>query len=569
MFANHNQEIHDFLEANGLIPERQLSMATQRARAADRSLADTLIEQGVITREALLGGIAKYAGCEFLPELPKALSPETLAGLPSNLARKYGVIPLRTGNGPMELLWADPFNHEAGDDLAFALGREIRFVVADPGQVETLMHRHYGDGDDRNPGELLKTMVETEVADAGAEPSADDLAAMAGQTPVIRYVQAVLLQAVREKASDIHFEPFENEFKIRYRVDGVLYELPPPSPRLVLPVISRLKVIANLDIAERRLPQDGRIRLTLADRAVDLRVSTLPTQFGESVVLRILDQSVVQLDLARLGLPPRVAAELDAIIHRPNGLFLVTGPTGSGKTTTLYGALRAVNQTELKLLTVEDPVEYEIEGVMQVPVNLAAGLTFATALRSFLRQDPDVVMVGEIRDLETAQIALQAALTGHLVFSTLHTSDAAGAVTRLIDLGVEPFLIAASLQGVLAQRLVRRICPQCRTATTPSPELLAECGLSPNVGTSLADARVFYHGRGCPHCNHTGYRGRMGIFEWLRVTDDIRHLIGEKAPRHHLRDNAVGQQGMRTLREEGLQAALDGLTTIEEVVKYT
>jgi type IV pilus assembly protein PilB len=570
MLANHDEAIYGHLAAQDLVRREQLDAARAKARAAGRSLADTLIADRVLPREILLERLAEYCGWEFEADLPAALPAEAVAEIPAHLARSYGVIPLRAGRRDLDLLTADPFNLQAVDDLTFALGREVRLVFADPDQVEILIRRHYGGADGSNPADGHEGTTVGLAAAVEPEHSADDLEAMAGQAPIIRFVHAVLAQAVREKASDIHFEPFEDEFKIRYRVDGALYELRPPPRHFALPVISRLKVIANLNIAERRLPQDGRLRITLAGRAVDLRVSTLPTQFGESVVLRVLDQSAVQLELGRLGLPPRVAAELDEVIRRPNGLFLVTGPTGSGKTTTLYGALRTINRPELKLLTVEDPVEYEIEGVMQVPLNPAAGLTFASALRSFLRQDPDVVMVGEIRDLETAQIALQASLTGHLVLSTLHTSDAAGAIARLIDLGVEPFLIAASLQGVLAQRLVRRICPHCRETYVPSPEVLAECNLSSgSAGTPPADARVFHRGRGCTHCNHTGYQGRIGIFEWLRVTDDIRTLIGEKAPRHELRLKAVEQQGLRTLRDEGLRAVFEGLTTIEEVGKYT
>ncbi len=353
-----------------------------------------------------------------------------------------------------------------------------------------------------------------------------DLAILAGQPPIVGFVNQVLAQAIRDRASDVHFEPFANELKIRYRIDGTLCEAPPAAVGRALPVISRIKVLANLNIAERRVPQDGRIRTTLDGRAVDLRVSTLPTQFGESVVLRVLDQSAVQLDLTALGLPGDILPGVQEVIRRPSGMFLVTGPTGSGKTTTLYGALNALNTPELKLLTIEDPVEYEIDGVMQVPINPMAGLTFASALRSFMRQDPDVVMVGEIRDLETAEIALQAALTGHLVLSTLHTNDAPAAITRLVDMGAEPFLLAATVEAVLAQRLVRRICSQCRQQHEPPAELLAQLDL-------VAPGRrgqPFYRGGGCAECAETGYRGRMGIFEWLVPTDSLRELVTERAP---------------------------------------
>ena len=374
----------------------------------------------------------------------------------------------------------------------------------------------------------------------------------------------VLGQAIRDQASDVHFEPFEHEFKIRYRIDGALHEMAPPPKSLALPIISRIKVLANLNIAERRIPQDGRIKIAVAGRPVDLRVSTLPTQFGESVVLRVLDQSAVQLDITQLEMPADVFAGVQELVRRPNGIFIVTGPTGSGKTTTLYSGLRVINTIDLKILTAEDPVEYEIEGIMQVPVNPLVGLTFAAVLRSFLRQDPDVIMVGEIRDLETAQIAIQASLTGHLVLSTLHTNDAAGAVTRLVDMGVESFLVASTLEAVLAQRLVRRICRQCKTAYDPAPEMLTQLGLRSNGSGD----RQFSHGRGCPACSQSGYRGRLGIYEWLRVSEPVRDLITARAPTLVIRQKAI-EHGMRTLRDDGLRAIFDGHTSVEEVIKYT
>jgi len=439
----------------------------------------------------------------------------------------------------------------------------VRLAVSDPVRIEALIKQHYGE-DETSLEDLLREFDPGEFSGSGDGLSIDDLEALAGQAPIVRFVNLVLGQAIRDHASDVHFEPFEHEFKIRYRIDGALYEMTPPPKALALPITSRIKVLANLDIAERRVPQDGRIKLTLAGRPVDLRVSTLPTQFGESVVLRVLDQSNVQLDLTQLGLPAEVFAGLKEIVRRPNGIFVVTGPTGSGKTTTLYSGLREINTSDLKILTVEDPVEYEIEGIMQVPVNPAVGLTFASALRSFLRQDPDVIMVGEIRDLETAQIAIQASLTGHLVLSTLHTNDAAGAITRLSDMGVEPFLIASTMEAVLAQRLVRRICPQCRTSYAPAVERLEQLGLTP----SIVGDRPFYFGRGCAHCGQTGYRGRLGLYEWLRLTEPIRELIVAKAPALSIRQKAM-EQGMRTLRDDGLRAIFEGATTVEEVVKYT
>ncbi len=388
-----------------------------------------------------------------------------------------------------------------------------------------------------------------------------DLESTAGASPVVRLVDRMLRQAIEDRASDIHFEPFESDFKVRYRIDGALYEMSPPPPSLASAVTSRIKVLANLDIAERRIPQDGRIKVTVAGRLVDLRVSTLPTEFGESVVIRVLDQYVAPLALTDLGLPVDIIQGLEEFLRRPNGILIVTGPTGSGKTTTLYSALRSVNTTDRKVLTAEDPVEYELEGVMQLSV--APGLTFATALRAFLRQDPDVMMIGEIRDLETAQVAIQASLTGHLVLSTLHTTDALGAVTRLVELGVEPFLLASSLEAVLAQRLVRRICPACRKAETPSQHELLRAGLS----AEDCAGRVFYRGAGCPHCHESGYRGRLGLFEWLRIDEGLRQAIGRGGASAELREQAV-RGGLRTLREDGLRAVFEGVTTLEEIGRY-
>ena len=390
-----------------------------------------------------------------------------------------------------------------------------------------------------------------------------DLTDIANQTPIIRFVNLVLQQAIKDKASDIHFEPFEDQFRIRYRIDGALYEMAPPPRNLAVPVISRVKVLSNMNISETRIPQDGRIKMTIAGRPVDLRVSTLPTQFGESVVLRVLDKSVVNLDLDALTLPDDILTKIRELVARPNGIFIVTGPTGSGKTTTLYSALREVNKVETKILTAEDPVEYEIDGIMQVAVNHQVGLDFARALRAFLRQDPDKIMVGEIRDLETAQIAVQASLTGHVVLSTLHTNDAPGAVTRLIDMGLDAFLISASLEAILAQRLVRRICRSCRTAYEPSPEMIEMLDVDP---LEIAD-KDFFYGEGCPECSNTGYRGRIGLFEMVVVSDAIRELINQKAPTLAIKQKAL-EQGMRSLRDDGLRAIFDGNATIEEVLKY-
>jgi type IV pilus assembly protein PilB len=471
------------------------------------------------------------------------------------------VVPLAGDAAAVSLAAVDPFDAALVTDLPFVLERAIRLVIAEPEAVRRLIRRHYGDdaagAADDQPVPAGETIDETALTEI-------DLAQMAGQARIIRFVNLALAQAIRDRASDIHFEPFEREFCVRYRVDGALQELPPPPRALALPIISRLKVLANVNIAERRVPQDGRIRLTLAGRAVDLRLSTLPTQFGESVVLRVLDQSAGRLDLDQLGLPEKVRAGIDGILRRPNGIFIVTGPTGSGKTTTLYSCLKQLNSTELKVLTVEDPVEYEIDGLMQVPVNLAAGLTFPRALRTFLRQDPDVVMVGEVRDAETAQTAIQASLTGHLVLTTLHTNDAASAVTRLVDMGVEPVLLASTVEAVLAQRLLRRICAACRTAYQPSEALLRQLDVAPGA---LA-GQSFYRTTGCAECHQTGYRGRVGLFEFLPMTDALRELTVKGVSLVDLKRQAVSE-GLVTLRDAGLASLVAGETSVEEVLKYT
>ncbi len=562
MFEGHNRAVCDLLAERALVPAARLREAFAQCEDARVSLADALVESRLIGREAVLRATAEHLGWAFEPMLPPAVTGELLAAVPADKARHYAVVPVAVEPGTVTLAAVDPFNQTIVEDLSFALGRTVRLVVSDPAAVLSLVQQHYGEELDDVDGALAALNAQARAA--AGELTEIDIEHLAEQAPIVRYVNLVLARAIRDRASDIHFEPFETDFKIRCRVDGVLHELPPPPRVLALPVTSRLKVLANLNIAERRVPQDGRIKLTLAGRPVDLRVSTLPTQFGESVVLRVLDQSAVRLELPQLGLPEDMLAQVRSVIMRPNGIFIVTGPTGSGKTTTLYSCLRILNQTDSKLLTVEDPVEYEVEGVMQVPVNTAAGLTFGSALRSFLRQDPDIVMVGEIRDLETAQIAMQASLTGHLVLTTLHTNDAPGAVMRLVDMGVEPFLIASTVEGVLAQRLVRRVCPDCREAYAPAATLLRELGLTPaDMG-----GRPLYRGGGCAACHHTGYRGRLGIFEMLRLDDELRELVVRGASAVELRGHAL-RHGLTPLRESGLRAMLAGETTAEEVIKYT
>ena len=563
LFVDNNSEIRDlFREVEGVSQHGLDELFDQDVIDGSRSFAEAVIQAGIIQREELLNLISQYLGYELQVGEVGEIEPDVLAVIPHDTARQYGVVPLYLSEGGVHLLALDPFNSAIIDDLTFALNLEIFIVVCDPVQITALLDHYYGE-EQTSMNDLLGDvgLDQFENLDDAKE---GDLVDAANETPIIRFVNLVMQQAIRAKASDIHFEPFEDEFRIRYRVDGALYEMSPPPKSLALPVISRVKVISELNIAEHRIPQDGRIKMTIEGRAVDLRVSTLPTQFGESVVLRVLDKSAVNLDLDNLGLPENVKSGIRGAVRRPNGIFIVTGPTGSGKTTTLYSALREVNEIDTKILTAEDPVEYEIEGIMQVPVNHQVGLDFARALRAFLRQDPDKIMVGEIRDIETARIAVQASLTGHVVLSTLHTNDAPGAITRLIDMGLEPFLLSASLEFILAQRLVRKICSGCQQEFDPKNEMLQNLGLSRK---DLGD-RKFYFGSGCDACNNGGYRGRTGLFEMIKVGDTFRELINSGAATLVLKQKAI-EQGMRTLREDGLRSIFDGETTVEEVLKYT
>jgi type IV pilus assembly protein PilB len=550
-----------------LMDDLQLDDVVQEHTKSGKPVWQIILNTGIISLPVLLQMIANQIGTEVVEIEESQLTPEVLEMIPADTAKLYQCIPVSVYGSSVQVAFADPLNTENIDQVGFVTGKEIIPVVADPARIEKLINKVYGSNDTSDTmGDILKELGEDgdlkEIASIGAD--LPDLTQMADATPIVKFVNLVLFQAVQDRASDIHFEPFEDEFKIRYRVDGALYEMSPPPKHLALPVTSRLKVMANLNISERRLPQDGRISINLAGKQIDLRISTLPTQFGESVVLRVLDRSAVNLEIETLGLPKFVLQYTIEAINQPNGIFVVTGPTGCGKTTTLYSCLRKINTPDAKLLTAEDPVEFDIEGIMQVAINEAAGMTFMKALRSFLRQDPDIIMLGEMRDLETSQIAIQASLTGHLVLSTLHTNDAPGAVTRLVDMGVEPFLISSSLMAVLAQRLVRTVCKKCRTPFEPTENQLSLLNLSPH---DIGD-KVFYYGRGCPNCNDTGYKGRKGIFELLQITDQIRTLINDRAPTVVVRQKAV-EQGMVTLREDGLRGIFDGETTIEEVLKYT
>lgn len=553
----------------GLVDDLQYEEVVGETKRSGNSVFQILQDFGIMDADMILQAMANHLGVEVVSlkgvEIPKA----ALAAVPANTARMYRCLPVSLEGNTLQVAFEDPLDPAKVDELGFVAKKDIQLVLANPADILAGIDRSYGDESSEDVSKILAELGGdekiTEEAMVAAETSDEDLVAgLANEAPIVRFVNLVLFQAVKDRASDIHFEPFETEFRIRYRVDGALYEMTPPPKHLALPVVSRIKVMANLNISERRLPQDGRINYKLGSKEIDLRVSTLPTQFGESVVLRVLDRSSVNLELESLGFPKPVYDFVSEVIQRPNGIFVVTGPTGCGKTTTLYSCLRRVNTPDSKLLTAEDPVEFDIEGIMQVAINEGVGMTFGKALRSFLRQDPDIIMVGEMRDLETAQIAIQASLTGHLVLSTLHTNDAPGAVTRLVDMGTEPFLVSSTLMAVLGQRLVRTICKNCRTPFEPTEQQLSMLNLSPH---DLGD-KVFYYGRGCSTCNDTGYKGRKGIYELLICGDTIRTMITERAPTVVMRQKAV-ELGMVTLREDGLRSIFDGATTIEEVVKYT
>nr|WP_246430904.1 GspE/PulE family protein [Prosthecobacter dejongeii] len=543
------------LEARGLIDNGQAYDITQDAVHNGKEILQVVLDYGIFTSEDEFWAlVAEELGADHF-DLTEFEPPTSVVGLiPAGMARLYGAFPITLDGRGLHVAFTDPLNPQLVEDLRFGLDKIIVPVVARRSQVQTLIDKHYGTG----APSIDDIFGNLKNADKNS-PEIE-----ANSAPIVKFVDLVMTQAIKERASDIHFEPFEHEFKIRYRVDGALYEMAPPPVHLATSVISRIKVMSNMNIAERRIPQDGRIMTSVNGKPVDMRVSSLPTQHGESVVLRVLDRSSVNLDLEQLGMPTHLFDYITETINKPNGIFIVTGPTGAGKTTTLYACLRRINTIDTKLLTAEDPVEYELDGVMQVPVNDAVGLTFARALRAFLRQDPDRIMVGEMRDKETAQIAIQASLTGHLVLSTLHTNDAAGAVTRLVDMGVEPFLVAATLEGVLAQRLLRTVCKNCRVAYEPSLSILNQLNLS----QSDIGGKQFYTGNGCEKCGGSGYKGRKGLYELLHVNDPIRDLITQRAPTLVLKQKAI-ELGMATLREDGLRNIYDGETTIEEVLKYT
>ena len=524
-------------------------------------MGELLREKGATTEVVLAEALATQSGMEYVAE-PKVKTSalHLLTTVPISYAKENLAVPLEINGQTIRLAVVDPCNNQIFNDLSVLTGCRIIPCLAEADKIIAAINLGY---------EALSGGGDSSIADIGQEEldgdiQIEDLLDTSDEAPIIRYVNGLLTQAYRKRASDIHIEPFETEVIVRYRVDGILYEVQRPPYRALSNIISRLKIMANLDIAEKRLPQDGRFSVRIAGKQGDIRVSTLPTAFGERVVLRLLDKSSGVLSLGDIGVDSDMLPQIEKMIQKSHGVFLVTGPTGAGKTTTLYSALSAINSREQNIITVEDPIEYQLPGVGQIQVNPKIDLTFAQGLRSILRQDPDVIMIGEIRDSETAKIAVQAALTGHLVFSTLHTNDSAGALARLVEMGVEPFLAASALVGVLAQRLVRTICPHCRQSYQPDKQLLAELF----DGTEVPKQATFYRGRGCSHCMQVGYLGRTGLYELLEVTDPIRRLVNSNADAATIRQQAL-KMGLRTLRQAGLAKVLSGETTVEEILRVT
>ncbi|MBL9031870.1 MAG: Flp pilus assembly complex ATPase component TadA [Phycisphaerae bacterium] len=552
----------------GKVTREQVHEALEIQKTRRVPIGQLLVELGYCNQTDVAAALAGQAGMAYVDLTGIEISDQVRDTIPSENVHAYQVVPIEYNptSRRLKIAMKSADNFRAVDDLRLLMGFNVEAVVGDSALIDGLIKKYYA------KHESVVDVVSALATDAkfkqlegrGESIDLDAVLEAASDNQVIKLLNLVLLQAIKDKASDVHFEPFEDEFKMRYRIDGVLYEMVPPPKHLGPAITSRVKVMANLDIAERRLPQDGRIELTVGGNPIDLRVAVLPTMWGESVVMRVLDRSNVELSLDRLGLREDDLSKVRALIQRPNGIVVVTGPTGSGKTTTLYAALQELNDIETKILTAEDPVEYDIDGLCQCQVNEEVGLTFAKCLRSFLRQDPDVILVGEIRDLETGQIAIQASLTGHLVLSTLHTNDAPSSIIRLVDLGIENFLLTATIEGIVAQRLVRTICPKCKEEYSPKEEELMELALRPED----VRGRRFFRGRGCENCNKSGYRGRMAIFEIMVLDDDMRDLIMKEASTSVLRKHARSR-GMRSLREAGLLGIYEGQTTIDEVVRET
>jgi general secretion pathway protein E len=558
------QRIGDLLRQDCDLAEAAVEDALTAQNDTGQRLGEILLERQAITAEQLGRALARQQDLHFLESIPGKDVDHTLLDLvPIGFAKEFRIFPVRRDESGVLVAVADPLNSQPVNDLVSLTGAWVTVAVATPQEILRAINQAYESRAGENT-EIIADIGNGKADELSGDLEPADLLDTSDEAPIIRFVNSLVTKAYRQRASDIHIEPFENELIIRYRIDGILYEVFKPPIRAHASIISRIKIMSNMNIAEKRLPQDGRFRVRIAGKDVDVRVSALPTAFGERVVLRLLDKSSSVLALEDIGMEEGLLRQINQMIRRSHGIFLVTGPTGSGKTTTLYAALSRLNTKEKNIITVEDPIEYQLAGVGQVQVNPKIHLTFANGLRSILRQDPDVIMIGEIRDGETAEIAVQSALTGHIVFSTLHTNDSAGALTRLVEMGIEPFLAASSVMGVLAQRLVRTICPHCREGYHPTQELLDEMGL----GDSLSRDAVVYRGRGCEQCLQIGYRGRTGIYELLTVDDTVRDLVLKKSDSAAIK-NAAGRHGMIPLREAGLAKALAGETSLEEIMRVT
>ncbi|MEX0824917.1 MAG: ATPase, T2SS/T4P/T4SS family, partial [Pirellulaceae bacterium] len=564
------RKIGQILVDLGFLTDDQLEAVLQEQQQQPGMLLGKIAEDmGLITDEQLVQALAEQMRMQTISLSEVELDPNVLQLVTETMAQLYRIVPVKFENNTLTVATCDPQNLTIQDELRTFLGYEIAMVVATEREVMQAIGRFY-DSESESVEKLVQDLNEDEELKAAVEAFESekfqlaDAEALADSAPVRKLLNMVLLLAIKDQASDIHFEPFEDEFRIRIKAEGVLYEMVPPPRHLAFAITTRIKVMANLDIAERRMPQDGRIELMVGGHPVDLRVSVLPTIFGESVVMRILDRTVVDLSLEHVGMHDVMVADFRKIIKRPNGVILVTGPTGSGKTTTLYSALTELNKAEDKLITTEDPVEYDIDGIVQIPIDTKSGVTFAKALRAILRQDPDTILVGEIRDLETAEIAIQASLTGHLVFSTLHTNSAAATITRLRDMGIQTFMICATVEAILAQRLVRRVCGKCREEAKPNSDMLYDLGMKPD---EIKDTK-FFKGAGCDACNNTGYKGRVGLFELMIMNDAIRELVMANASTDEIRDRAK-EDGMIPLRDFGMRLAEEGITSLDEVIRET
>jgi len=568
MAQGTRKALGQLLKEMELISEGQIQEALQIQKERGGALGQILVDLGFVSEDEMLFALGAQAGMDVVNLDDAEIPSDVINKVPPSIANIYRIVPVSLDDGILTVAMADPLNVNILDDLRFMLNCEVAGAVSNEDQISRAIDKYYA-GQTESVDDIIAGLDSheemLELADTGdGKLDLENIEAMSQAAPVVKLLNLILLQAIKDQAADVHLEPFENDFKIRYRVDGVLLEMMPPPPHLALALISRVKVMANLDIAETRMPQDGRIELSIGGKPIDLRVSTLPTMFGESCVMRILDRSVINLDMEAIGLRESEMVQLKGYLEKPNGIMLVTGPTGSGKTTTLYSCLNYVNSVEIKIITTEDPVEYDLHGIIQCQINDEVGNSYSACLRAILRQDPDKILVGEIRDAETAQIAVEASLTGHLVLSTLHTNDAASVVARVLDIGIEPFLLAATLEAIVAQRLVRRICAHCKEEYEPTQEEIMEIGLEPESVVG----KKFAYGKGCNKCNNTGYRGRCAIFEILEVSDRIKELILEEASTQRIA-NQGREEGMRTLRESGLLGIFDCITTIEEVVRET